>query len=73
MEQAVDRFIEYLHTVKNTSANTEQSYRRDLKKVIIFLRSKGLTDLVDVNAAVLKEYIDSMNEQHFAKIGRAHV
>ena len=66
MEQAVDRFIDYLHTVKNTSANTEQSYRRDLKKVIIFLRSKGLTDLVDVNTAVLKEYIDSMNEQHFA-------
>ncbi len=66
MEQSIDRFITYLHNVKNTSANTEMSYRRDLKKVMAFLRSKGLTELVDVTAEDLQAYIISMNEQNFA-------
>lgn len=66
MEQAVEQFITYLHNVKKTSANTELSYRRDLKKVIIFLRSNGLTDLVNATEENLKNYIVSMNEQHFA-------
>lgn len=66
MEQAIEQFITYLHNVKKTSANTELSYRRDLKKVFIFLRSKGLTDLVNVKEEDLGEYVDSMKEQHFA-------
>lgn len=66
MEQAVEQFITYLHNVKKTSANTELSYRRDLKKVILFLRSKGLTGLVDVKEENLEEYVASMKEQHFA-------
>ncbi len=66
MEQAIEQFITYLHNVKKTSANTELSYRRDLKKVFIFLCSKGLTDLVNVKEEDLEEYVDSMKEQHFA-------
>ena len=66
MEQAIEQFITYLHNVKKTSANTELSYRRDLKKVFIFLRSKWLTDLVNVKEEDLEEYVDSMKEQHFA-------
>lgn len=66
MEQAIEQFITYLHNIKNTSTNTELSYRRDLKKVVTFLQAKGLTDLVDVKAEDLQEYIASMNEQHFA-------
>ena len=66
MEQAIEQFITYLHNVKKTSANTELSYRSDLKKVFIFLRSKGLTDLVNVKEEDLEEYVDSMKEQHFA-------
>lgn len=66
MEQSIDRFITYLHNVKNTSANTEMSYRRDLKKVVVFLRSRGLTEMVDVKAEDLQDYIASMNEQKFA-------
>lgn len=66
MEQAIEQFITYLHNVKKTSANTELSYRRDLKKVILFLRSKGLTELVDVKKEDLEEYVASMKEQHFA-------
>lgn len=66
MEQAIEQFITYLHNVKKTSANTEMSYRRDLKKAAAFLNSNGLTDLVNIKEADLKNYIVFMNEQHFA-------
>lgn len=66
MEQAIDQFVAYLHNIKETSTNTELSYRRDLKKVIIFLHAKNLTEWVDVSEEALKDYITSMGEQHFA-------
>ena len=52
MEQAIEQFITYLHNVKKTSVNTELSYRRDLKKLLFFLHSKGLTDLVDISESL---------------------
>lgn len=66
MEQAIDQFVAYLHNIKETSANTELSYRRDLKKVIVFLHARNLTEWVDVSEEALKDYITSMGEQHFA-------
>ena len=66
MEQAIDQFVAYLHNIKETSTNTELSYRRDLKKVIVFLRARNLTEWVDVSEEALKDYITSMGEQHFA-------
>lgn len=66
MEQAIDQFVAYLHNIKETSTNTELSYRRDLKKVIVFLHARNLTEWVDVSEETLKDYITSMGEQHFA-------
>ena len=66
MEQAIDQFVAYLHNIKETSTNTELSYRRDLKKVIAFLRARNLTKWVDVKEEDLKDYLASMGEQHFA-------
>ena len=66
MEQAIDQFVAYLHNIKETSTNTELSYRRDLKKVIVFLHTRNLTEWVDVSEEALKDYITSMGEQHFA-------
>lgn len=66
MEQAIDQFVAYLHNIKETSANTELSYRRDLKKVIVFLHARNLTEWVDVSEEALKDYITSMGEQNFA-------
>lgn len=66
MEQAIDQFVAYLHNIKETSTNTELSYRRDLKKVIAFLRARNLTKWVDVKEEDLKDYIASMGDQHFA-------
>ena len=34
----------YLHNVKNTSGNTEMSYRRDLEKVAHFMEARGIQE-----------------------------
>ena len=62
MEQAINDFITYLHNVKKASANTEQSYKRDLKKLAAYLTLKGVNDVSAVNDRILKEYIDEMTE-----------
>ena len=61
MEQAINEFITYLHNVKKASANTEQSYQRDLRKFDAYLNANGIKDLSAVNDRVLKAYIDELN------------
>lgn len=66
MEQQIQLFIEYIHDKKKTSLNTEMSYKRDLLKVVDFLKSKGIKNWSDVSFEDLDEYINSMFEENFA-------
>ena len=45
MEKEIGAFITYLHNVKNTSSNTEMSYKRDLEKVQHFMDARGIHEL----------------------------
>ena len=56
MEQEIEKYIEYLTTVKKSSLNTVQSYRRDLIKLNDFLDSNGVKDVKDVNTTLLRSY-----------------
>ena len=40
MDIEIREFITYLHNTKKTSANTEISYQRDLKKMAEFLKER---------------------------------
>ena len=66
MEREVQEFISYLHNVKQTSNNTELSYKRDLAKVCHFLGQRGVTDVRAVKADDLKDYIIGLEEQKLA-------
>jgi len=57
MEKEIDLFIYYLHNSKKTSHNTELSYRRDLNKLIGFLKENNITELASIKVADLKAYI----------------
>ena len=57
MEQEIEKYIEYLTTVKKSSLNTVQSYRRDLIKLNDFLDSNGVKDVKDVNTTLLRSYV----------------
>ena len=57
MEKEITTFITYLHNVKNTSTNTEMSYRRDLDKVRKFMESRGIHEVSNVSSQDLKDYV----------------
>ena len=66
MEKEISAFITYLHNVKNTSGNTEMSYKRDLEKVLHFMASRGITEVRDVKAQDLSDYVKYLEENKFA-------
>ena len=66
MEKEIGAFITYLHNVKNTSGNTEMSYRRDLEKVSHFMESRGIHETKDVTAQDLADYVKFLEDSKFA-------
>lgn len=43
MEDIIQEFIDYIHRTKHSSSNTEVSYMRDLKKLMHYLQTQGIT------------------------------
>lgn len=66
MEQEIKAFITYLHNVKDTSANTEMSYKRDLEKVQHFMTSRGIIKTADISGQDLKDYVKYLEDNQFA-------
>ena len=66
MERVVEEFIDYLHNTKKTSANTEVSYRRDLKKVVEYFQKRGVSDVAEITALDLEGYMMEMELRRFA-------
>ena len=65
MESSIQNFIAYLHETKNTSANTEVSYKRDLMKFVKFQNSRGISDFNSITEQDLKDYIEYLSDQNF--------
>ncbi len=57
MEQDILTFIQYLHQEKQTSENTEVSYKRDLRKMAQYLSSQGVSSVKAVTATSLNSYV----------------
>lgn len=66
MEREIQDFIAYMHNTKHTSANTEVSYQRDLKKMCTFLAERGIKGVGEVRALELEGYISFMEREKFA-------
>lgn len=66
MEKQINDFMEYLHSVKKTSANTELSYKRDLNKLVKYLAMQGVEDVTKVTATNLQSYILYLEKNNFA-------
>ena len=66
METAINSFMIYLHNIKKTSENTEQSYRRDLMKVKQYMEEQGITDVKKINATNLNSYILYLEKNKFS-------
>lgn len=67
MQQIIESFILQLHKEKNTSENTEISYRRDINKMFeYFSKNGGPAELSEIKAGDLDGYVLYLN-----KLGRA--
>ena len=66
MEKEIKAFIAYLHNVKNTSTNTEMSYKRDLEKVQHFMAERGIHETAAVSKEDLEDYVKYLEENKFA-------
>lgn len=65
METLINRFIDYLHNVKNTSENTILSYRRDLKKWQGYMEKLGFTDIAEIKAEHLEGFVQYLDKENF--------
>ena len=66
MERDIREFISYLHNTKRTTYNTEVSYQRDLKKMVSFLREKGINEISMIREQDLEDYLHEMETGNFA-------
>lgn len=66
MEKEIDQFISYLHNAKKTSENTEMSYRRDLNKVLKYMKGQGITEVSEITVTHLHSYILYLEKNNFA-------
>lgn len=57
VQTEIDNYIDYLTTVKKSSQNTVQSYRRDLVKMDKFFESNGITNPEDVSQTIVRSYV----------------
>ena len=65
MQKEIDSFVSYLHNVKQSSANTQMSYQRDLKKFAAFCENRGIHSANELRAQDLEAYVDVMGEEQF--------
>lgn len=66
MEKEIKAFIAYLHNVKNTSTNTEMSYKRDLEKVQHFMAERDIQEITAISEQDLEDYVKYLEDNKFA-------
>lgn len=66
MEVLVQKFINFLERDKRLSANTLQSYKRDVEQYITYLREINLLNIINTNKTTIIAYL-----LHLQKKGRA--
>ena len=71
MERDIREFISYLHNTKKTSANTEVSYQRDLKKMAAYLSEHGIHSVSEIREVDLQGYLNEMKRNQFASSSRS--
>lgn len=59
MTDKINEFIKYISET-GVAANTREAYGRDLRQLAKYLEAKGITELTEIDAAVLLEYIDEL-------------
>lgn len=63
MEELLEQYLNFLKEVKNSSINTLDSYRRDIKKYIAYLGSNNINNIGDASKTTVLNYLLEMQNQ----------
>lgn len=63
MKKEIDAFISYMHEKRETSANTEAAYTRDLCKLMQYVQQKDVISFAEVTAEMLQAYLRELESQ----------
>ena len=66
MTNEIHEFITYLRDDKESSANTEASYRRDLQKAAAFFEEQKITDVCEITATNIRSYLLYLEKKNFS-------
>jgi len=69
MKQAIESYLEYLVSVKNSSPHTISNYTKDLRQFVAFLTPPGmpLPALRAINHGVIREFVAHLHQQGLKK------
>jgi len=69
MKQAIESYLEYLVSVKNSSPHTISNYRNDLRQFVDFLTPPGvaLPALTAVTHGIIREFVAHLHDQGLEK------
>ena len=69
MMQAIENYLEYLASVKNSSPHTIANYSKDLRQFIDFLTPPGvkLPPLHSVTHGIIREFVAHLHDQGLKK------
>ena len=63
MHYLIEMYINYLAAVRGLSENTREAYARDLKDYLSFLKTRSVTDMVQVTPETINRYRASLSSQ----------
>lgn len=69
MKQAIEKYLQYLQSVKNSSPHTILNYKRDLEQFVAYLAPPG-TELLKLKAIthhVIREFVGHLHENKLEK------
>jgi integrase/recombinase XerC len=69
MKQAIESYLEYLVSVKNSSPHTISNYGNDLRQFVTFLTPPGMSlpALSAINHGIIREFVAHLHEQGLEK------
>lgn len=69
MKQAIESYLEYLVSVKNSSPHTISNYGKDLRQFVDFLTPPGvaLPALTGITHGIIREFVAHLHDQGLAK------